>query len=413
MLRIEDTDKERSKKEYEENILEGLKWLGLDWDREIVRQSERSEVYRKYLQKLLNEKKAYLAEENKDGSGQVIRFKNPNETVNFKDVLRGEISVDSSDLGDFVIAKDMENPLYHLAVVVDDYESGVNFILRGEDGLSNTPRQILLQEALGFNIPKYLHIPFTLGKDKSKLSKRHGAKSVLEYKQEGYIPEAVVNFLALLGWREKGNDEKEIWTMDELLRAFRAEDLQKSPAVFDEEKLRWVNKEHLKKVGEKEFKNEILNFTSEKLQSALLKDNSRALNALAGDLRDRISVYSDIKTLESEGEFDWLVEDTLDYLSENLIWKKSNLKDTVQHLKNLIQILCDTKNTYLDPSEVEESVMPYAEEKGKGDVLWPMRYALSGQKRSANPFILFAALGPNAACARLQKAVEILQEAGA
>ena len=175
ILRIEDTDKSRSEKQYEDDITNGLKWLGLEWD-EFHRQSERTEVYKKYLQKLLDGGKAYL-------DGKAIRFKNPNKKVVFSDLIRGEISTQTDDVGDFVIAKDLDTPLFHFTVVVDDYEMGVTDIIRGEDHIPNTPRHILLQEALGFNIPNYAHLPLILGADRSKLSKRHGAVSVNEYKK--------------------------------------------------------------------------------------------------------------------------------------------------------------------------------------------------------------------------------------
>ncbi|MEK7506432.1 MAG: glutamate--tRNA ligase, partial [Patescibacteria group bacterium] len=177
LLRIEDTDKERSKKEFEDDILHGLSWLGISYDGEIVRQSERTVLYKTYLERIVASGAAYEAEENKDKTGKVIRFKNPNKTVAFHDLIRGDISFDTAELGDFVVAKDKETPLYHLAVVVDDHEMGITHVIRGEDHISNTPRQILIQEAIGAKRPLYAHIPLILAPDRSKLSKRHGAVS--------------------------------------------------------------------------------------------------------------------------------------------------------------------------------------------------------------------------------------------
>ncbi len=406
LLRMEDTDKERSKKEYEKDIIEGLKWLGIDWEGEIWRQSERSEIYKKYLKELIDKNLAYEAEENKEGTAKVIRFRNPGNTVTFKDSLRGEIKVDVSDLGDFVIARSIDEPLYHLTVVVDDYEAGVTDILRGEDGLANTPRQILLQKALGFTEPNYTHIPFILGQDKTKLSKRHGAKSVLEYKKMGYLPGAVLNFLAMLGWRSKSNDEKEIWTLEELIDDFSLEGLQKSPAVFNEEKLRWINKEHIRAVDDDEFYGALVTYASDTLKKRLL--DTQVKGALLQDLKERISVYSDIKSFEQEGDFNWLLIDELSLVAEELIWKKSSKEETVAHLQNLMEILCDSKVEELSKERVEKLVEPYAQKEGKGNVLWPMRYALSGQKRSPSPYILAAALGQKQSCERLKKAIETL-----
>ena len=408
VLRMEDTDKERSKREYEEDILAGLKWLGINWEGDLQRQSERSDIYKKHLLELIDSGLAYEAEENKDKTARVIRFKNPNKEISFNDLIRGEIKVDTSDLGDFVIARSVDDPLYHLAVVVDDYDMGITHILRGEDGISNTPRQILLQQALGFESPQYAHIPFILAPDKSKLSKRHGAVSVLEYKKMGYLPEAMVNFLAMLGWRSKDNDERELWSIDELVESFDLAGIQKAGAVFNEEKLRWINREYLRNLESDEFYAAVLEFAGPSLKERLSDDKVK--EALAYDLKERIYVYADISELEKQGEFDWILKsaDELDYDPSELIWKKSDKETAIKHLQKLINILCDSKLTTLTVDGVEEMIMPYAETEGKGDVLWPLRYALSGQKRSPNPFVLLAALGQDEACMRLHKAIDAL-----
>src|SRR3989344_5846621 len=201
-LRFEDTDKARSKKEYEDDILSGLEWLGLTYTKpEIFRQSERTPIYQKYLKKLLDSGAAYEAEPGTDDPGKkVIRFKNPGTSVTFHDLIRGNVSFETAELKDFVIAKSVDEPLYNFAVVIDDYETGVTHVMRGEDHISNTPRQILMLEALGFKRPEYAHIPLILAPDRSKLSKRHGSVAVSEYKRMGFLPEAFVNYLALLGW---------------------------------------------------------------------------------------------------------------------------------------------------------------------------------------------------------------------
>ncbi|KKT38587.1 MAG: Glutamate-tRNA ligase [Parcubacteria group bacterium GW2011_GWA1_44_13] len=209
ILRIEDTDKERSKKEFEDNIIDGLNWLGLKHD-EFFRQSDRSVFYKERIIELIAKGAVYVSKEEPKEPGEraeVIRFKNPNKVVTFRDEVRGDISFDTTELGDFVIAKDFDTPLYHFAVVVDDFDMGVTHIIRGDDAISNTPRQILIQEALGAPRPVYTHLPMILAPDKSKLSKRHGALAVTEYREEGYLPEAIINFVALMGWNP-GNDQE-------------------------------------------------------------------------------------------------------------------------------------------------------------------------------------------------------------
>src|SRR3989344_6473199 len=198
IVRIEDTDTARSKKEYEEKILESLEWLGFKRDGELWHQSERIAIYKKYLDELIATGKAYVSQEAEGDNREVVRFKNPNKTVSFTDLIRGEIKFDTTELEDFIIAKNVEEPIYHLAVVIDDSESGITHVIRGEDHISNTPRQILIQEAIGAPRPIYAHLPLILGRDRSKMSKRNGAVPVSEYRNRGYLPEAVVNYLALL-----------------------------------------------------------------------------------------------------------------------------------------------------------------------------------------------------------------------
>ena len=237
ILRIEDTDKERSKKEFEDDIFESLEWLGLKYD-EFYRQSERGEIYKNYVEKMLNNDSVYEAED------KVIRFRNPNKKVKFNDLVRGEIEFDTTELKDFVIAKSADEPLYHLAVVIDDCESGITHVIRGEDHISNTPRQILIQEAIGATRPLYAHLPLILAQDRSKLSKRKHGESVSlgYYRDKGYSPEAVINYLALLGWNP--GTEQEIFTLEELINVFDLARVHKGGAIFDEKKLAWVNRKH-------------------------------------------------------------------------------------------------------------------------------------------------------------------------
>ena len=241
ILRIEDTDKARSKKEFEDDIFESLEWLGLKYD-EFYRQSDRGKIYRTYIEKILDDGSIYEDED------KIIRFKNPNKKVKFNDLVRGEIEFDTTELKDFIIAKSVDEPLYHLAVVIDDFESNITHVIRGEDHISNTPRQILIQEAIGAPRPIYAHLPLILAPDRSKLSKRkHGESVSLDYyRDKGYSPEAMINYLALLGWNP--GTEQEIFTLDELINVFDFSRVHKGGAIFDEKKLAWVNRKHFNKL---------------------------------------------------------------------------------------------------------------------------------------------------------------------
>lgn len=364
VMRFEDTDKERSKKEFEDNIIDGLKWLGISYDGEVIRQSERTEIYKKHLQRMLDEGTAYVSDETEGDSKSVIRFKNPNKKITFTDAVRGDIEFDTTELKDFVIAKNSEEPLYHLAVVVDDHEMGVTHILRGEDHISNTPRQILIQEAIGAPRPIYAHIPLILGLDRSKLSKRHGATAVSEYRNKGYLPEAMINYLALLGWNP--GTEKEIFTMEELIKEFDLGKIQKGGAIFDEKKLQWVNKEHIK-------------LLSPEKQRTLLLESIKDEPYMVGEL-------------------------TLD--PEQVAWKKSTKEEALMHLEKVREIVANQ-----DMSRMPLDIMEYAEKLGKGNVLWPMRYALSGATASPDPLTLLEILGKEKSLKRLENAIMVLNEA--
>lgn len=361
ILRIDDTDVERSTKAFEQNILDGLAWLGLSHD-ESFRQSERTSIYVSYLQRMIDSGSAYVSKEEVKEEGQrseVIRLKNPNKKVVFDDLIRGQVEFDTTDLGDFIVAKSLEEPLYHLASVVDDIEMGITHVIRGEDGLSNTPRQILLQEALGASRPVYAHLPLLLGADRSKLSKRkHGEIVWIDtYKNKGCLPEAMVNYLALLGWNP-GTDQ-EIFTLEELIKEFDIKKIQKGGAIFDEKKLDWVNKEHIK---------------------LLSPDEQRKLL---------------LKSIENEPYITG--EPTLK--AEEIPWKNISREETISHLEKVSELV-----------RAEESIMLYAESAGKGNVLWPLRYSLSGAKASPDPLTLLEILGQEKALKRIAKAIELLKE---
>lgn len=382
ILRIEDTDKERSKKEFEEDIINSLKWLGIDWD-EFYKQSERTEIYKKYLQKLLDENKAYL--ENK-----AIRFKNPNKKISFDDLIRGKIEFDTTELGDFVIAKDKETPLYHFAVIIDDNEMGVTHVIRGEDHISNTPRQILIQEALGLPRPIYSHIPLILGPDRSKLSKRHGESSVMEYKNLGYLPEALNNFIAFLGWNP--GTEKEIYSMEKLVKDFSLKKIQKSGAIFNIVRLDWLNKEYIKKANPDELK--------EWIKPYIPEPDFKIINLL----KERINKLSDIKSLYDDGELNYFLKQP-EYEKEKLLWREEkDLNNTKNILEKVIDIIKNIDEKNFTQEDIKTAVWPYTEEKGRGNVLWPLRMALTGLDKSPDPLIISEILGKKEVLKRLEYA---------
>ena len=256
ILRVEDTDRARSTKEYEETIMSGMRWLGLDWDEGPdrggdygpYRQSERLDLYRQYARQLLDEGRAY-----RDGEAIVFKVE-PGQDVSFDDCVYGRIESmsdglkekDTGKLKDVVLIKSDGMPTYNYAVVVDDHLMAITHVIRGEDHISNTPKQILLYRALGWETPRFAHLPMILGKDKKKLSKRLGATSVYEYRDMGYMPDSVFNFLALLGW--SAGDDHEIFTRQEAADLFELSRVTRKPAVLDVDKLNFINQEHLKRL---------------------------------------------------------------------------------------------------------------------------------------------------------------------
>ena len=290
LLRIEDTDRERSTKEFERTILDGMGWLGLDWNEEAVYQSQRMELYKEQVQRLLKEGKAYpctcTPEELEDRRQQAlkqgrkpkydgtcrkgpahpdrpaaIRFRAPMEgTTEFHDICRGTIRFENKELDDLVIARSDGSPTYNFTAVVDDVDMKITHIIRGDDHINNTPRQVQLYQALGYPVPEFAHLPMIHGPDGKKLSKRHGTTSVMEYKQMGYIPDAMLNYLARLGW---ACGDQEIFARQELIEKFDLSAVASSPSVFDIEKLKWVNSQHMAKLSDAQLTEATLPFLEE------------------------------------------------------------------------------------------------------------------------------------------------------
>jgi len=402
VMRFEDTDKERSKKEYEEEILWVLNELGLDFDHGPFRQSERTERYIEAIEKLIRNGNAYEAEESKDGSGdKVIRFRNPNKEIVYNDIVRGEITIDTTDFGDFVIARSKTNPLYHLTVVVDDIDMNITHIIRGEDHITSTPRQILLIEALGGQIPIYAHMAFTIGKDKKKLSKRHGAVSYEEFEKLGYIPDAIINYLALLGWNPGNGSEKEFFTREELIKEFSLERLNNSPAMFDYNKLDDINRQHILLMNKDDYKKKVFEFLSNKTKEKVTSQDYDFDKVIDLVIRERIQKFSDVTKMEEEGEFDYYFN-APEIDIEKIIWKDDGLEIAKKHLDKVIELLKDVNGREnWTAKKIKEKIWDYASEQGRGSVLWPMRYALSGKNKSPDPFTLAEILGKEKTLKRL------------
>lgn len=408
ILRIEDTDKKRSTPEFQQDIYDSFDWLGLEFDEKYV-QSEHLERHKELLKKLVDEDKAYVSSEpSKDDPSktvEVVRLRNPGRSITFTDVIRGDITFDTTELKDFVIARSLEDPLYHFAVVVDDGDAGITHIIRGEDHISNTPRQILIQEALGFPRPVYAHLPLILAPDRTKMSKRKHQTAVREFRKQGYLPEALVNFTALLGWSE-GAGDRELYTLKELIDAFSLEHIHKSGAIFNEEKLRWFNRQYLVMLSETDF----MKCAEEHLRSAMSGRNIEWNNAMAAKitpiLREKTAVWSDINSMAAGGDLDYFFTPPQPNAAK-IPEKKSNREEAGQHLSFAEGILEQMQEGF-SAEDFKSRIWEYATEKGRGAVLWPLRYALSGREKSPDPFVLASLLGKEESLMRIRAARAVI-----
>jgi glutamyl-tRNA synthetase len=401
-LRIEDTDVARNKEECAQGIVEDLAWLGLTHDT-FAKQSERTELYRTAVKKLIDSGHAYISQETPTEEGQrdsVVRFKNPNTTVIFTDLIRGEISVDTTDLKDFVIARSVDEPLYHLAVVVDDADMGITHVVRAEEHLSNTPRQILILEALSYTRPTYAHIPLVLAPDKSKLSKRkHGESvSLSHYRSLGYLPHAILNFLLLIGWNP-GTDQ-EFFTLDDMITQFDLTNVQKGGAVFNVEKLDWINKHYIAEMSpDAQFEN-----INQRTPQEYSRDMLKKIQPL---ILDRIHTFGHIPELFETGEFAYFFSQPT-YNNVSLTWKEMSTDEARMHLQEIFSRLEKLSAEAFSAESVKSAVWDYAEEKGRGNVLWPLRVALAGLEKSVDPFTIAGIIGKEETLARISNAVHHL-----
>jgi len=441
VVRIEDTDQERSLPMYEKDILEGLASLGLVWDEgpDIggafgpYRQSERLDIYERYLQQLLDEKKAYwcfclkedLEEEKKamlasgllpkyggtcrhltdaeieakqkSGLGGVIRLAlSGGVAIEFNDIIRGKVSISSDTIGDFIIAKGLRAPLYNFAVVVDDAQMEISHVIRGEDHITNTPKQIVIAKALGFDLPKYAHLPLILAPDRSKLSKRSLETSFNEYIKDGYLPEALLNFLVLLGWHPQ--DDKELFSLDEMIESFSLKRVQKAGAIFAMDKLDWFNAQYIRLLSSGELIVRLDKFVPKEWTS----DKKRFERALAVE-RERMHTLKDFATNAS------FFFELQEYEASLLQWKDTmEFSDVRNNLKEIRTILEETPEELFTLEELEKLCMPLADKIGRGMVLWPLRVALCGKRTSPGPFEIMFVLGKHETLQRIDNALALV-----
>lgn len=410
VFRSEDTDRERSTKEFEEDIVGELAWLGLSWD-EFYRQSERTANYTASIERLLEADKAYLSKEpsKKDPNVEVevVRLRNPGAIITFTDVIRGDITFDTEELGDFAIARAIDDPLYHLTVVVDDAEMQITHVIRGEDHISNTPRQILIQEALGYPRPVYAHFPLHLAADRSKLSKRKGDVAVRSYREKGYLPEALFNYLATLGWTPPSG--REVLNVEEMIAEFDLHDLHRSAAVFDIEKLRWFNRQYLERMTTESFTRYAAPSFKEAFAKRGLPYHEETVRRLVPLVRERTHAAEDITAMIQAGDIDFFF--TRPSLEPRLIpEKKSTSMEARTHLKKALEMLSGIPEKAWSGEAIKGAMWGYATENGRGAVLWPLRYALSGAEKSPDPFTIAAIIGKEATQERIRHALDALRK---
>ncbi len=455
LLRIEDTDIKRSDKLYEELIIKDLKWIGLDWD-EFYRQSERIEIYKKYADKLLNENKAYrcfcsaerleelknkLYSEGKmskydnrcrdltseeiginlrSEKSYTIRFKVDQCEIKFNDLIRDEIKFNSEVIGDFIILKSDGTPSYNFAVVIDDSDMKITHVLRGEDHITNTASQIMLFKSLGFSIPQFAHLSMILGKDGAKLSKRHGSQTISEFREEGYLSEAIANYLALLSWAPRNIEE--IFEIKDIVKSFKIEDISKSPAIFDLDKLNWINGNHIRKKSNDELYNLIVPFV---LRSGILEErqleegeeSKLKLLKCIDTFKDHLKVLSGFPELIR----DFFIDDVIEYsyeaaqmlklessviVMESILKKLNNFHTAKAAGKDFIFNEEDCKNIL---SELADDLKEF-QIKGK-NLYMPIRSALTGKTHGPELPKVLTILGIETCIGRIRQAINFISSA--
>jgi glutamyl-tRNA synthetase len=425
ILRIEDTDAERSTEENTRQILESMEWLGLDWDEGPFFQAQRLDIYRSYIDRLLDEGKAYWCECTPDdlerkrsqalqegkkpkydgtcrgkglgpGPGRVVRFLMPDSGVTaFDDMIKGRISMENAELDDLILLRSDGMPTYNFTVVIDDATMNMTHIIRGDDHVNNTPRQVKIYESLGFDIPLFAHVPMILGPDKTKLSKRHGATSVMAYQDMGYLPEALVNYLVRLSW---SHGDQEIFSRDELVRYFDIHDVGRAAAVFNPEKLLWLNHHYIKNGDPARLAGLLRDFISRR---GYHQPDSDYVKNVVIDVRERTKTMAEMVEF---GDFyfrevDPPVELKAQFYTRELAPVFESLIDRFSHIE------------LSDKARAEEAVQALLEQfnlKFK-TIAQPMRLALTGKTVSPGIFEIIATLGRDRVVPRLGKALSAMK----
>lgn len=434
ILRIEDTDRTRSTEEYIGAIIEGMEWLGLDWDEGPFRQTDRFDVYRNYAQKLVHEGKAYycycspeeldLRRKEAIASGKlpkydgrcrnlkdpvpdvspVVRFRMPQEghTV-VDDLIKGKVVFENAQLDDLIIVRSDGTPTYNLTVVVDDVDMGITHVIRGDDHLNNTPKQVQIYRALGYKVPEFAHLPMILGSDKTRLSKRHGATSVMAYKEMGYLPEALLNYLVRLGW---SYGDQEIFSQEELIRYFSFENVGKAAAVFNPEKLLWLNGQYIMHTSAEKLADLVMPFLirekvvneTESMDKAWL---SRAIMTLQERSRNLVELALSLRYYISENvEYDEKAKSK--FLNENSLPLLREVRDGIEGVSNFSAV------------ELEKVFAGIMERHGikLGALAQPVRVAMTGGTVSPGIFEVIEVMGREKTLKRLDRAIRSIGAAG-
>ncbi len=399
-LRIEDTDRQRSSPEFTQDILKGLKWLGLNWDHGPIFQSQRLDLYNQYAERLLSLGKAYHSEEE---GRKALRFRMSAGTLEFKDLIRGTISFDASLIEDFVLIKSDGFPTYNFACVVDDADMKITHIIRGDDHIANTPKQIALYEALGLKCPEFAHLPMILGEDGARLSKRHGATAVREYREMGYLPEALLNFIALLGWSP--GEDREIVPKEEMIRCFALERVGSTSARFNMAKLDWMNSLYLRQMATEELLGQLKPFL------AKAGVDVKALNE--SWLRTLIELYKErFKTLtDFYAQTSFFFTEGIEYQAEAVekFLKGEEIPGLLQEVYDELSRLGEFKKETMEAclrGLVERKQLNFRK------LAQPIRVAITGRTVSAGLFETMELLGKERTLKRLSHCLQTFSRAG-
>jgi glutamyl-tRNA synthetase len=450
ILRIEDTDRERSKDEYEEAIIRDLQWMGLDWDEGPsiggpygpYRQTERASLYREQLKLLLSTGAAYpcfcthkeleaerqgaqfvnqgyrysgkcrgLSKEEvdrrkKEKQPYAIRLRIPQGQTHFTDIIRGEITIEHTELDDFILVRSGGEPTYNFVAAIDDALMKISHVIRGEDHLSNTPKQILIYQALGLAQPQFAHIPLILGPDRAPLSKRHGASAVGEFKKQGYLPQALMNYLALLGWALDGKTE--LFTKEELIKHFTLEKVVKSPAAFSYEKLQWMNGHYIRESSDEQIYQLCLEYLweADAINEDFMRQGGDALMRMIGTVKNSLKTISDVGE-----QLTYFLGEVHTYETEALL--KYTVADTIPILEKAAIIL--EESMVFNAMALEQRFREAAAQSGRkfGEFVHPMRLAITGKSNSPNIFELIEIIGQGRCVVRLLRLIQTIRATSA